>query len=1238
MLDLLPSFDYTKNVYDTVEWKTVNVSIKNKDGESVFERKGCRFPDFYSETACNIIASKYFTIDETSMDQIINRVVNRIVLDWGKKQGYAKVLKKIGLTLDQYAYQLKWLLLNQYMSFNSPVWFNVGNEYRNGLEQASACFISSVEDTIPDIMELCKTEGLIFKQGSGNGVNLSKLRSKYESVSGGGKASGVVSWMRIHDAVAGSTKSGGTCLSGNQPVYTDKGSVEIKDLVDKEFVVLNYDFNKKRYCARKATAFKVGTKDIYKLTTDKGVFELTGNHPVLLKDRRYVELSTLIPGMSLYSISVSLDGGGRPRINLHDSRRTKRQVHRLIGEDVLGATNSDHVHHIDFDILNNSLDNLAILDKIEHIALHNKYSIETGANAIIKGNELGLFSHAGKNNGMHRDSKFYKNEEKLRRYKNKQSSILKNSGRARSMQKDAVKTKVMNNAYRLINKGYDISTLDNYFRARIAESKYKESHYLSLIADQVKGWIDRIFNGSYDDFYSELRLNNHKVVSLEFLRTDDVFDVEVIGVEDYNSQNFVIMPIGSAGSQVGNGITVHNSRRAAKLVSLNTDHGDIEDFIDCKSKEEKKARALLAAGYPIDFEDPDSAYNSVFFQNSNNSVRTMLGFMQCVKHNESYYTLERYSGKQTSEALRVSGVTRQGKILSDPTGKVRCVGTDLGTFKVIKEYKARELFRSISGHAWESGDPALIFDEIVNSMNPMKERINCANPCVEYHFLDDTSCNLLSMNLIKCYLPNGSVNYDLIEFMSVRAIIAQDILVDNAHYPTEKISAKTKAHRALGLGYGNLGGLLMKMHIPYGSQKSLKVIGNITDEMNVSALETSLLIGNTLGAFSEIGNAIHYERILGEYKSRSIGNKDRYEAIIANWRNLRNAQVTLLAPCGTIGFAMDMDTTGVEPLIALISFKKTVDGGYIKMAPPIVTKTLTSLGYDAESVMNEYADSGKLNISDEHKAIFKTALDPDFMVTVDNHLNVMAAAQKFLSGAISKTVNLPNSATVEDIEEVYFRAYNLGLKAIALYRDGCKAIQPVNVKKDSDSKEEKEPIPQILHTDHRKKMPVTRNAKIHKFSIAGTEGYLIAGEYEDGSLGELFIKINKEGSTVSGLTEALALTFSIAIQSGADIETLLSKYEHTRFEPAGYTDNPSIRYATSILDYISKWIKLSYSKDKVNLQSAAISVGDSITTISEAEIKKDSFDGPPCSNCGGITQKSGTCYYCQTCGSSTGCS
>ncbi len=850
--------------FDTVAWELRTASIKGEGGELVFEQRDCEIPASWSQLATNVVASKYFYGElgtpqrESSVRQLIHRVV-RTIADWGIADGYFATPEDG----ERFYRELAWLCLHQCVSFNSPVWFNVGLYHQYGVKgatcnwhwdkasasvrqpenpyeypQASACFIQSVQDNMEDIMELARSEAMLFKFGSGTGTDLSTLRSHREKLSGGGKPSGPLSFMRVYDQIAAVVKSGG------------------------------------------------------------------------------------------------------------------------------------------------------------------------------------------------------------------------------------------------------------------------------------------------------------------------------------------------------------KTRRAAKMQSLKVWHPDILEFIECKCKEEAKARVLISKGY-----SPDEAYSSVLFQNANLSVRLTDEFMHAVETDQEWTT------------HWVTEPDRPG-----PT------------------YKARDLFNRMAECAWQCGDPGVQYDTTINRWHtcPNSGAINASNPCSEYMFLDDSACNLASVNLMRFRREDGSFDADAFVTACRLTFIAQEILIDHASYPTPRIALNSHRFRPLGLGYSNLGSLIMASGLPYDSDEARGLCSVVTALLHGAACRTSTELAAAIGPFEEFEKnrepmlhvmEMHWEKVnqiqhAPDYlKAAALKIWD--EVLVGGRRyGFRNAQATVLAPTGTISFMMDCDTTGIEPDIALVKYKQLAGGGMMKIVNQTVPMALRTLGYgeaEIESILayinREDTIEGAADLKPEHLPVFDCAFQAAHgtrFIPWRAHVLMMAAAQPFLSGAISKTVNMPKESTPADIAGAYLEGWKLGLKALAVYRDGSKECQPLSTK--SDEKTEK-----TSSAPRRERLPDTRQSITHKFSVGGHEGYITVGLYPDGRPGELFITMAKEGSTIGGLMDCFGTAVSMSLQYGVPLEVYVNKFSHTRFEPMGYTKNPDIRIAKSVVDYIFRWLGITFLPGYREASKLLDGPGEEAAKTGAGEAEKESW-------------------------------
>lgn len=1521
---------------DAIPWATAYAAIKDDKGRVIFEQQDVRVPASYSQIATNVVVSKFFYGDkdkpgerETGVDQLVDRVADTIA-HHGFVEGYFGDYYR---NRDVFRDELKSLLLGQHSAFNSPVWFNVGLSRAYGVvggndnyqyepllkkaikvsdsyerPQGSACFIQSVDDTMEAIMELAGNEARLFKYGSGTGTDLSTLRSSREKLSGGGRPSGPVSFMRVFDSVAGVVKSGGKCLAPYQPVFTAGGVKSAKELAEagEDFTVLSFSCRQKRVAAKTARAWQSGEKEVWALTTDKGEFHLSADHPFMLRTGEFVELEDLKPGMSLMASKTYPHPMGYVTVGLQDGKGGRDLLHRMVARDVMGLDIEDKiVHHGKAGKLNSEPGNISLIDsQSEHAARHNNELVAAGTHVF----QNRVFNHAGEANGMHASSPFWKDESKVNAYKEKQGTILKDSGRAVDMQAAARRVKMLNTGYSLINIGQSIETFEEYVAARKAVGRRCPS-----VPGQLKKF-EREF-GSYAAFYDELRRGNHEVVAIRRLGVMPVYDIEVDDPspdtgEQWDEHNFALMPVGQVG-ECGTCLYVHNTRRAAKMQTLKVWHPDIMDFINCKSNEEKKARALIAQGYDPNFNG--EAYSSVCFQNANLSIRVTDKFLAAVEADDDWSTVAVTDGRvvETMPAATIMKAicdgtwfcgdpglqfedtindwhtcpntapinasnpcftgdtlvdTSEGRIPIARLAEMASFGAELpmafafdlvsgqpvlrqinrawmtkrvkslatvttdkglsftctpdhkfltydGRYVPASELTAGTRLRKINRHVYADGRAKLILpgksnaawqhrwmweqangpipvgmevhhsnddksddrlknfellpsgehqsihfagdrnprymdrdvDLIVATYEALESRMgripssaswnrhvqangltgrlpqfsgnarkhngqtwgefvewivdqqaavndkvasvtlveadepvpvydlevegthNFAVACVasthsivvhncsEYMFIDDSACNLSSINLMKFRREDGT--FDAAGFRAACRImfIGQEILVGLCSYPTAKIAENSYKFRPLGLGYANLGGLLMSIGLPYDSDEARDLAGAITANMQAAAWEASAEMAAVVGAFE--GHAANKEpmaRVLEKHMAAAADSRFRSpspavtdlwnEAIdtflradaLGRQHGYRNSQMTVLAPTGTIAFMMDCDTTGIEPDIALVKYKSLAGGGMLKIVNQLVPLSLRTLGYDERSIEGivayvEKNDTieGAPGLKDEHLPVFDCAFPPPQggrSIAWGGHVKMMAAAQRFISGAISKTVNVPNEATVDDIKGAYLLAWKLGLKAIAIYRDGSKGSQPVTTKKVEEHVDVNDPAwraarftriddlmatvsaiagvampPENLVTDEwldaatarlrelsknfvagmgvrpkRIKMPIKRKSETRTIKVGQTKCYVTVGFYEDGQVGEIFIGTD-QGSTVGGFADAVAQAISIALQYGVPFETFVEKYSHSKFEPSGITNHPEdVPFATSLLDGIMRILACDY--------------------------------------------------------------
>lgn len=713
----------------------------------------------------------------------------------------------------------------------------------------------------------------------------------------------------------------------------------------------------------------------------------------------------------------------------------------------------------------------------------------------------------------------------------------------------------------------------------------------------------------------------------------------------------------SAGTIKSGGKT----RRAAKMVILDVDHPDIEEFIWCKAHEEKKARVLAANGFDMDLDGKD--IHSVQYQNANNSVRVSDEFMQAVVDDKEWALRSRVDGRP------------------------------------IKTINARDLFRQISTAAWECADPGMQFDTTINKWHTAHAtgRINASNPCSEYMHIDNSACNLASINLLKYLNPDDSFDVEAFRHSVGIVFTAQEILVGNADYPTEKIGENSRKFRQLGIGYANLGALLMAQGLPYDSDAGRTLAAGITAVMTGVSYETSARIAQRMGPFDGYADNKKYMDSVLEMHREAVDSIDEScvpsnildearssfdNAITISKKNgVRNAQASVLAPTGTIGLLMDCDTTGVEPDLGLVKTKKLVGGGTMSIVNQTIPRALGRLGYDPTQIEDiidyikvQKSIVGAPHLDSKHLAVFACSMG-DNTIQYMGHVKMMGAVQPFISGAISKTVNMPEDVTIQDVEDLHIEAWKLGIKAIAIYRDNCKVAQPLETtKKDSDAspsdidqtiKDLENRVGMqtiVVKKPERERLPRHRRSLTFAFRVADCEGYVTVGEYQDGRPGEIFMKVSKQGSTLAGIMDAFSISVSLGLQHGVPLATYVNKYTNMRFEPAGITDDPDLRIATSLIDYIFRRLAIDYlsleertnlgiltssertqallpGMDYAGLPSTEEPAAEVSTEQKPAPAKAtENRDAPYCYQCGNAMQRAGSCYVCSDCGTTSGCS
>jgi len=1281
--------------YDEIAWEIRTAAIGNESGKLVFEQKDIEVPASWSQLATNVVVSKYFRGHlntperETSVRQLIDRVVLTIAA-WAETQHYFATPEDLAA----FTAELTYLLVHQKMSFNSPVWFNVGIEPR---PQCSACFINSVQDSMTSIMDLAKTEAMLFKFGSGAGSNLSTIRSSREKMAGGGTASGPVSFMKGYDAFAGVVK----CLTADTYVTTGGGLLRIDEAIEADGPVGfveddSITLNTPAGPTRISHVYRSPVADVRTATLRTGL-ELTGTHehPVLTLaspfELRWTRMADLRPGDRVaVERHRELWPAQAPALDQFDSdlvveRRPLRyptemtpELARLLGYLVAEGSVEDERFRFSSADPEVMTDYCRVVESVFGVdprnqvrgRVHPTTGVRTETLALSWLGALQFLAFCGLPAGRSADKAV---PVAVRR--SPRSLVLEflaayaegdahlgatrieiataSSRLAEEIQLLALNLGVVGrrstiNGYaRLAFLGTEAAHLARLLRpylvtprkrdvaAGLAAVSAHRNPNLDVIPGLVpalrsllaspNGWVRAtngelmqtgfgVFNRTGDNVsYARTRAIPGLVDQVERLSPtlrgtiervldDEYLWDEVVAVADAGQALTYDFTVPGVHAFVSNGIVSHNSggktRRAAKMVILDVDHPDILDFVESKKLEEQKAWALIEQGYDASFTG--EAYGSVAFQNANHSVRVTDDFMHAVEAGSDW----------TTHAV-VGGAPMDTR-------------------------PARDIFRRMAEAAHVCGDPGIQYDTVINDWNPVAntDRQYATNPCSEFSFLNDTSCNLASLNLMTFVGEDGELDVDAFRFGCRLTITAQEILVDNASYPTPKIEENSHRFRPLGLGYANLGALLMSRGLAYDSPDGQAYAAAITSVMTAEAYRQSAVIARDHGGpFVEFAkNRAPFLAVIDKHRAAAtqIPTEDVPAGLAATARDLwdetyalgeqhgyRNAQTTLLAPTGTIAFMMDCDTTGIEPDIALIKYKKLVGEGYLKIVNNTVPGALRQLGYSPTQVEEivAFVDEretieGAPGLLPEHLSVFDCAFKPRNgvrSIVPMGHVRMMAAVQPFLSGAISKTVNMPEAATVDEIEQIYLEGWRRGLKAIAIYRDNSKRSQPLSttkLKSDDENKAAGDVVAELRRQlaaaqaeavkPHRRRLPAERAAVTHKFDIAGHEGYITVGLYPDGQPGEIFLKMAKEGSTVSGLMDTYATAISLALQYGVPLRDLVNKFAHVRFEPSGFTGNSEIPIAKSSVDYIFRWLG---SRFLVGDDRAALGIQDRGGTV-----------------------------------------
>jgi len=1026
---------------------------------------------------------------------------------------HERISKAIATNDEEYK-NFRFILDEQIFRPNTPVFINAGcNGKHSHDNQLCACHISDLKDSMDSIIELWSTSAKIFAGGAGVGFNITNLREKKSPLSTSGYASGPVAYLDVLEILAQTIRSGGRCLAPYQKIYTTEGIKEIKQLAEneQEFIILSFDKKHNRIKAKKARAFKSGFKIIYKLITDKGEFHLSKDHPILLKTGEYINVKDLKPNMRLRSCSPKIRPDGYISLSINDGKKTKEMLHRLLVRDILNKNiNNLYVHHKDEKKLNNTFDNLEILTNKQHTSIHVLQQIKDGKH-IFSNNK---FPKIGNKNGMSKE-KFWK-EKTINNinYKRKQRKILINSGRSRDMQKLASKQKALNTGYKLINMGYDISNLEKYLAARVLECK-------KLSPKQTKERLLQSF-GTYANYYNEICTNNHIVKSITKLKLMPVYDIEVYcnspnDLSNGDSHNFLITDINSNGFE-GSGILVHNSRRSAMLATFDYDHPDVFEILNSKK-------------------------NKNNLQSFNLSMTTNNYFMSNILINNNLYI--EYNSPNPISDYNINK----------------------------KTFNSLDLWKQMIENAWETGDPGLIFLDHTNKTNPLPSRgyIRAGNPCNEVCLFENSVCCLGSINLKKC-IDNEKINYEKLKEYIKYGIIFLDNIIDKTSYIHEKYKKTMMETRPIGLGIMGFADILVKLKIPYDSEEAKIIFTKICKTLTKESIKISIDIAKEKGKIEIPDSDVkHFKNLLKYYgcKQKTIQRFEKY--------GIRNCTWTSIAPTGSISISADCSYS-FEPLSAIIWQKKLAESDTLmNFTNPEFENWLD----DYITTLQRYPHGDKLKTKIINKIIenngsvqgieeIPKGIQNIFKVAHDikpyKKIDMQAAGQRYISLGISSTCNLPNYATIEDVDKIFKYAWKQGLKGITVYRNGCKENQPINFgKKDCKEKSKQKII------NNKIERPIFRHGGT--FEIKTTDGRLFLTLNKDKNENplEVFLRLGKAGQLENLLLDTIARLISKNLQNRVpydDISSLLRGIKGDKF-----------------------WFKLTEQGESIGAESIMDSVG-----------------------------------------------
>jgi ribonucleoside-diphosphate reductase alpha chain len=1255
--------------FDEVEWELRTAIISNEHGDVVFEQREVEFPKSWSQMATNVVASKYFRGQmgtpqrERSVRQLIGRVV-RTIGGWGRAQGYFASEADAAAFEDE----LTHLLLHQKASFNSPVWFNCGVETK---PQCSACFINSVTDTMDGILSLAKTEGLLFKWGSGTGTNFSTLRSSKEHIQGGGTASGPVSFMKGFDAFAGVIKSGGRTRRAAKMVILNVDHPDIVEYIKckaeeekKAWALIDAGYDPSLNGPAYASIFfqnsnnSVRVPDEFMQAVDKdgswSTKAVTTGQPV--DTYRARELMNMIceaahqcgdPGLQFdTTVNEWHTCPNTARINASNPCVTGdtqvattegwRRIDSLVGRSarVIGA---DGMPHLVTDIF------------------------PTGTKPVFR-----LRTRSGYEVRITADHKVWT--------LNRGDVAVKDleDGDRLQLQGPGFGRRALSERFAL---AVGVAVGDGWLTRSASSGRTQEMVILTMAADE-SGVLDAIAAegngekrarravgavGRADDVHVRVSAGGSRLAFASQPVVDSFKELAVLdegsAAKRFTPAAFDLDRASMAGMLRGlftaGGTVAHDGARSQHVA------------LDSTSLELLQQVQLMLLGFGI---------KSKLYRERRGGVTSAL--LRDGRGGMKAYPVQETHSLRISRSSRLVFEREIGFHAASPKAEtLRSMNDELATYRD----DLTDGVRSIEPLGEEP-----VFDLTEPQTSHFAANGLMVHNCSEYMFLDDSACNLASLNLMKFLREDASFDVEPYKHAVATLITAQEIIVDNASYPTSKIEQNSHNFRPLGLGFANLGALLMSWGIPYDSEPGRAVAGALTALMHGHAYTTSARIAAVTGPFPGFEkNREPMLRVIRKHRSHVEKVDARWvaadlmDAARATWEecyNLgaahgyRNSQVTVIAPTGTIAFMMDCDTTGIEPDIALVKYKKLAGGGMLKIVNNTVPEALRRLGYEEDSVsrivrfINEHETiEGAPGLKDEHLPVFDCAFKPkNGTRTIHHmgHIRMMEAVQPFISGAISKTVNMPEEATARDIEEAYHAAWKAGLKAIAIYRDGSKRSQPLSTSREDRGAAKALPA----GIAKRRRLPDERQSVTHKFSVAGHDGYLTVGMYEDGTPGEIFIVMAKAGSTLSGVMDSFATAVSLGLQHGVPLRLYVNKFSHVRFEPHGFTKSPDIPIAKSIIDYIFRWLGIKFlgeapaSAAHESAKEDPLEAGG-IQAVAETQLKLlngapngrgapeapedrafvTQSDAPPCTECGAIMVLRGACYSCLNCGASSGC-